>query len=442
MKEILNRNLRKYIIPSMIITMLGVFHNIIDGFFIGQHIGDTGLAAANLSLPIVALINSIAIGIGIGGAVTLAISQGQNNMDKSKKAMGNTITLLVLAAIILTVLISIFKGSFLRFLGANETILPLAIDYIRILALGSIFQILTLGTNPLIRNIDEPIRAMLFIIAGLVLNMFLNNVFVNTMGLGLTGVALATILGQSLSALLSLFNIAIDRHQPIDRFDLRLDGKVTKEILKLSTSSFGSAFLPYAVIVLTNWQIIKYGGNHALAAYSILSYASQIVASMLQGIGYGAQPLISFYNGSGKVRLIKYLKKKTLKTMVLFSGIAMLIAIVIRDLVPIWFNASSDAAAIIEVDMIISSIAFIPSAIVKFSHAYFYALNKPKTSNILIYLELLFITPLLLYLLPLTFGLNGVWYTTPVSQIILAIIAYNLLKTDNLKDVVVKDIII
>lgn len=442
MKDILNKNLRKYIIPSMIITTLGVFHNIIDGFFIGRHIGDTGLAAVNLSLPIIALINSVAVGIGIGGAVNFAINQGRGDIENSKKSMGNTITILFISAILLTFFISIFKTNLLKFLGANTITLPLATDYIKILALGSVFQIIALGTNPLIRNINEPIKAMVFILAGLVLNLFLNNYFVKELNLGLTGIALATLLGQCLSAMLSLFNLAIDKLRPLDVDNLKINKKITKNILKLSTSSIGSAFLPYAVIVLTNWQIIKYGGDYALAAFSILSYVSQIVTAMLLGISYGSQPLISFYNGSEKLRIIKHLKERTLKTMILIAGISMLIAIVLRDVVPIWFGASPDATAIIEIDMVIASLSYIPAAIVKFTQSYFYALNEPKRSNILIYIELLLITPLLLHTLPLIFGLNGIWYTTPISQIILAVLAFNLLKKDKVKNVIVRDIVI
>lgn len=435
MKESLNRNLKKYVLPSMIITTMGVFHNIIDGYFIGQNIGDSGLAAINISLPILALINSLATGIGLGGAVSLAFNHGRGDQEASKKSMGNTISLLVLVSILVTIFLAIFKKKLLIFLGANERTLPLALDYITIIGLGSIFQIITLGTNPLIRNIDEPIRAMAFVLAGLCLNIILNNIFVINLGLGLIGVGLATILGQGLSAMLSIFNLFTDKTQPLEKEYMKLDRDITKHILKLSTSSFGSAYLPYAVIVLTNWQIIKYGGDHALAAFSILSYASQIVAASLQGVGYGAQPLISFYKGSNKSRLIKHLKDVTLKLMLGLAGIFVILAIIIRNKIPFWFGASPAAADIIRVDMIISSISFMPSAIVKFTQAYFYALDRPKTSNILIYLELLLVTPLLLQLLPLKYGLSGVWYTTPVSQIILALVAWRLLKTDKLQTI-------
>ena len=423
MKVVLKKNLSRFIVPSMVISVLSVFHNIIDGYFVGKYIGDTGLAAINLSIPIIAIITSIATGIGMGGGVVFSNKLADKDEESLSNIVGNTLSLLFISSILIITILLLSQDTILNFLGAEGAVFDLAYVYVTIITIGSFFQVISVGSNPLIRNNDKPIVAMIYILIGLFLNFILNYIFLKVLNLGLAGIGFATILGQSVSAILSLFNLFTDIDISISKKDLIPNRDLCKNILKLSITSFGSAYLPFAIIVFTNWQIIEYGETHALAAFIILSYVSQIVSAILQGVAYGAQPLISYYNGLEKQRVISQIKKITLALMVNLALGFMALAFLLRTSLPTWFGVSQGAYDIIKVDMIIASISYVPLALVTFTRSYFYAIEKSKYSNILVYLELIVIVPLLLKVLPLKFGLSGIWYTTPASQIILALIA-------------------
>lgn len=422
-KKALDREFWKYILPSILITTLGVFYGIVDGLFIGRARGDHGLAAINIAWPITAIVTSTAMGIGIGGAVLMSIKRGEGKLREIRQAKGNTILLLGLLTILLTVFLYTFSSPILRFLGAEGQIYTYALDYVKIISLGSIFQIFSVGINPILRNDEKPKLAMAFMLIGLIANIYLDWLFIMRLDLGLSGAALATIIGQGLAAFLSTISIIKPKKNRLMVEDLRLDKNYIKDIIKIGLSPFGLSFAPSLIIVLTNWQAIRYGGNNAVAAYSILGYSIQTVQSMLQGIGDGVQPLISYYNGSNMPKNIIYIRNKSLRFGVVLSLLVTVSFIVLNKRIALIFGASSKVSEMVGQGIIISSLTFVFTAIVRFGCSFFYAVNKIKISSLLVYLEPLIISPIMLWLLPKYFGINGIWASLPATQFIMAVLS-------------------
>lgn len=429
MNNHLNKQFWKYVLPSMCITTLGVFYGIVDGFFIGRTVGDIGLAAINMAWPITSLITATATGIGIGGSVLMATLVGKGDALGVKKSRGNTILLLAFFTILFTGIFSLFSNQVLSFLGAKNEILKLASEYIKVIALGCGFQIFSMGINPILRNNGKPKLAMAFMIVSLIGNIVLDGVFVQIFGWGLYGAALATVVAQGLAAIPSIIALLSDKKNPIYIADLKPDKLTFSKIFKIGLSPFGLSFTPSAIIIITNWQSLNYGGTTAIAAYSILSYGVGTMQAMLQGVGDGVQPLISYYNGAKEHENISYLQKKTLRFTIIISSILTIIFILMRRIFPVIFGASMEVSIMVSSSMLISSFAFIFIGLNRFTCAFFYAVNRPKRSNLLVYLEPLIVSPICLLLLPIIFGTNGIWVALPVVQGFISIISVCLLKS-------------
>ena len=184
------------VIPSVMAFALTGVYSIVDGFFVGNRLGDSGLAAINLAYPITAFIQAIGTGLGLSGAVRYAILCSQKQREKEKESFTSTIFLLLIFSVLLTILMFVFLSPLLHMLGAEGVVYELSIEYIQVIAAGSICQIFATGFIPFIRNMGGASFAMITMIAGFGTNIILDYMFVWIYHLGMAGAALATVVGQ------------------------------------------------------------------------------------------------------------------------------------------------------------------------------------------------------------------------------------------------------
>ena len=427
MNKTIEKKFWKYVIPSMLSCLLSGIYCIVDGLFIGRAVGDAGLAGINIAWPIAALILAIGTGIGIGGSVIMSNYMGKNQKEKADKARGNTIALLVLAAIILTLSIYVFIEPLLRILGAKGEVFETALIYSRIFVLGSVFQLLGTGFTPILRNMGYVVFAMSAMILGFITNIILDAVLIVGFKMGIAGAALATVSAQGLVVIAALF-ILFNKQNRLSLQNYMLSSTLILKIFKVALSPFGLSLSPSVIIVFANWQCINYGGNAAVAAYAVLSYVLCTAQLLVQGVGEGSQPLVSYYKGAKEIKTINYIRKKTLTLAVAIGIFTAILIIFIKGSIPIIFGASPEASSIIENALPIFACAFPLMAISRGSSAYFYAIEHSNYASTLVYLEPLLFTPVTMLLLPLIFDLNGVWLAVPITQATVVITAYFLYK--------------
>ena len=192
----------KYVIPSVLSFALSGIYTVVDGFFIGNSIGDVGLSAVNIAYPIVAVIQALGTGIGMGGAIYYSINKAEKKETEAKEYTAGALWLLILSSIILTFAIFFLNSSLLRLLGASGQLLTLGEEYIAVIAVGAALQVIGTGLVPFIRNHGGSFYAMVSMIAGFVTNIILDYVFVWVLEQGVAGAAWATILGQCISFLI------------------------------------------------------------------------------------------------------------------------------------------------------------------------------------------------------------------------------------------------
>lgn len=193
----LHKEFFHYIIPSMLAFALSGVYAIADGFFVGNALGDSALAAVNIAYPLTAFLQAVGTGIGMGGVIQYAISVGTENHKRGRQYFGMSLIMLTVSGILLSILLLLSAPVVLRFFGASGTIGELAREYILYIAFGAIFQVLGTGLVPFIRNMGGAFSAMAAMIAGFLTNIFLDYLFVWHLPFGMMGAAVATVIGQA-----------------------------------------------------------------------------------------------------------------------------------------------------------------------------------------------------------------------------------------------------
>lgn len=431
-KKRINRQFMHYVIPSMIAMLFSGFYSIVDGLFVGNSIGNVGLAAINLVYPIQVVLNATATGVGIGGSVLVSIYRGEGKERDMEHSAMQTIILLLIFGAILPIFFLFTKGIILNFLGAEGAIYKGADDYITTILIGGMLPVLGNGLNPIVRNQGKPIIATQNMVAGLVTNIVLDYVFIYKMNLGMFGAALATITAQGVVATMNVIYVVKLNHKNFKLDYILPNIAKIKKIMKIAISPFGQTIVPSIIIILTNWKCIEYGGDGAVAIYSVISYVLACAQLLIQGIGDGVQPLFSYYFGANKERELHYVYNKAFFLCSIFSVFLMAMTMVFSVQLAKYFNISPELMNETALALKTTAFAYIFFGITRVTSAYFYATNHTKFSNLLIYIEPIVIAPAMLWIFTELFGLSGVWMAYPAIQVILSSISL-VLKSPNME---------
>lgn len=294
-------------IPSIVAQLVNILYNMVDRIYIGQMSnGTVAMAALSVALPILTLISAFTQLVGTGGAPLCAIKLGEQNKDKAEQIMTNSFVLLLMLGIILTVIILTFKKPLLLLFGANEETLSLAISYISIYALGTVFVQMTLGMNAYINTQGFAKMGMCTVIIGAVLNIILDPLFIFVFQMGVAGAALATIIAQGISALWVLtFLFGKKSTIKIRKRYLIPERKIAFSIMALGISPFVMSSTESLLQISFNNQLLTYGGTMAVATMAILLSLWQFITLPLQGLCQGAQPILSYNFGAQNYKRVR-----------------------------------------------------------------------------------------------------------------------------------------
>lgn len=422
-KDYIHRQFWKYVLPSMFTMLLSGFYAIVDGLFVGNASGNDALAAINLVWPIQALLNASAIGIGVGGAVVMSVYRGKGEEDSANQANGQTMMLLLVSGILVPAILLLFLPQLLNFLGAEGTLYDASKEYIVIALAGGILPVLGNGLNPLLRNHGKTVVATLCMCSGLITNVLLDYYFVFVLQKGLAGAALATIIAQGIVSVCSFIYLWKEHRGLFQKRYFIPCKHIIKQMLLIGISPFGQTFVPSIVIILTNWKCIEYGGNSAVTIFSVVSYVLSTVLMMLQGIGDGVQPLLSFYYGSKKDHEVQLLYRKAFLLSLAVSLFFMLSVMLLKQPLTILFGVEESIRIRCADALWITAWAFPFLGIAKLTSAYFYAISKNRNSSFLVYMEPCVLLPAFLLVLSMLFQLSGVWAAYPFAQACLCLIA-------------------
>ena len=431
----------KFVLPSMLAFAFSGVYAIVDGFFVGRNIGDAGLAAINIAYPMTALIQAVGTGIGMGGAIYFSINKGRQDEKRASGYAGNTMVYLLFACILLTIFLACVHYPALELFGAEGEILTLANEYIRVIIVGTTFQLLSTGLVPLLRNHGKAIFAMGCMVAGFVTNIVLDYLFIAVLPFGMAGAAWATIIGQAVTMIPCLL-VLFSKKYRLPREAFKPQFGMLKEIISTGISPFGLTLSPNIVLLIMNKTAMLYGGTLVVASYAVISYVSCVVQLLLQGVGDGSQPLLSRYIGEKNVKSAGTVCKMA---YILAAVVALLcggVMIALRYVIPPFFGASLQVTEAAAEALPVFAAGFLFIAFLRVTTSYFYASGKNRFAYILVYGEPALLFLLLTFVFPRFWGLRGVWISVPVTQMLLSVIGFYCLKRKEIKPDNVPDMVL
>lgn len=321
-KEPIGKLLFRLAIPTVIAQMINMLYNIVDRIYIGHipEVGALALTGVGVCMPLIMILSAFAALVGNGGAPRASILLGKGDSRSAEKIIGNCFTLQILISIVLTVIMLLGGKTFLLAFGASENTIEYAVSYFNIYAIGTIFVQLTLGMNMFITAQGFTKIGMYSVLIGAVINIMLDPIFIFACGLGVRGAALATILSQGCSCIWVLhFLFGKKTTLRIKKENLRLVPKVFLPCLALGASLFIMQASESVISVCFNSSLLKYGGDVAVGAMTILTSVMQFAMLPLQGLGQGAQPIMSYNYGAKNPDRVKGAFFLLLKASLVYS---------------------------------------------------------------------------------------------------------------------------
>ena len=320
--EPLGRLLLKLALPTVAAQLINMLYNIVDRIYIGHipDIGATALTGVGVCMPLIMIVSAFAALVGYGGAPRASIFMGKQDKESAEKTLGNCFVLQILISVVLTIVLLIWNRDFLMAFGASENTIEYGVNYMNIYALGTIFVEITLGMNAFITAQGFAKTGMLSVLIGAVANIILDPVFIFGFHMDVRGAALATIISQALSCIWVVsFLCGKKTFLKIRRKNLRLVPKIILPCLALGVATFIMQASESVISVCFNSSLQKYGGDIAVGAMTILTSVMQFAMLPLQGLGQGAQPIISYSYGAGDQNRVRSAFKLLLKVSLGYS---------------------------------------------------------------------------------------------------------------------------
>lgn len=314
--------LARLALPTVAAQIINMLYNIVDRIYIGHIPGEGALALTGVGvcMPLIMIVSAFASLVGYGGSPRASIFMGKNDFPTAEKILGNCLTLLVILSAGLTALLLIWNRPLLLAFGASENTIDYAVSYMNIYACGTIFVQITLGMNAFITAQGFAKTGMLSVLIGAVCNIILDPVFIFGFGMGVPGAAWATILSQAISCVWVLaFLFGKRTFLKIRRKALRLEPAIILPCVALGLATFIMQASESILSVCFNSSLLKYGGDIAVGAMTILTSVMQFAMLPLQGLGQGAQPITSYNYGAGNVKRVKETFFLLLKCSLVYS---------------------------------------------------------------------------------------------------------------------------
>ncbi len=416
-----------FAVPCIMAMLVSSLYNIVDQIFIGRGIGYLGNGATNVVFPLSIIAVAFALMIGDGCAAYMSICQGQKDTAKAGKSVGNAITLLLAVSLILVCVFVGFEGQLLNLFGATENNLPYALDYFSVIIIGIPFFLISNGLNSIIRADGSPKYAMAVTLAGCMLNVILDPIAIFILHWGVKGAAIATIVGQIVSAVLSVYCITSPKTFALKRNDFIPDLNILSKILTLGISSFLTQLSIVIIMGVMNSTLVKYGAlseygaDIPMTVIGIVMKVFQIVISFVVGIAAGCQPIVGYNYGAGRYDRVKEIYKKMMLVEIAIGVITtILFEIFPVQIISIFGSESALYNQYATYAFRIFLSTMILTCVVKSTSIFLQSVGKPVQAMSLSLLREFILSVPLVLLLPrvMNLGVMGPLFSAPIADVI------------------------
>ncbi len=427
----INKLLIKQAVPATIGILVMSLNMIVDTIFVGQWIGVLAIAAITVILPIAFLISSIGMGIGIGGSSIISRALGANNTEKAFLTFGNQISLTVILAILFVTIGNVYSVPILNLFGAKGAILPIASEYFNIIIYGVPFLAFAMMGNPTIRAEGKPKFAMYAMMVPAVLNILLDILFIKIFDWGMWGAGLATSIAYASCGLYILYFFLSSKSElKIIPKNFKLNFKIVLEIFQLGGVSIVRQGAISILMIVLNFSLFKYGGEIAIAIFGIINRVLMFAYSPIIGISQGFLPVAGFNIGANKNKRVQQTIKKSIWFGTIIGTLVFIGIFLFREEL-IWIFTND--TTLLDKTPNAMFIVFLATPIITMQligSAYFQAAGKALPALFLTLLKQgIFLIPLA-YLLPKYYGIEGVWWSFPISDLLSTTITVLVLKRE------------
>jgi putative MATE family efflux protein len=422
----------RYTWPTVLAMLVSGFYQIVDGIFIGHFIGADGLAAINIAWPWIGLIAGVGLMVGMGTGIHCSIALGQTHLHLVRQFIVHSLWLLLLLGLTVGAMVFVWGHQLLQIQGVEATVLDHGREYLHVFAGCSPLIMASLALPILVRNLGAPLLATGMMLAGAVVNVLLDYVFIAIMGWGLEGAAWATVLGESLSVIIGVVFLC-SRASPfaVRHTDLWVwpQRAPYRAILGSGFSSLLMYLYASFAVVLHNAALMRYGTTVHVAAYAVTGYVMTLYYLLAEGLATGMQPLVSYFHGAGQHVAIRQTFRLALRWIV---GSGMVFVGLIFWLPYAWtriFVSPDDTAltqATVQALQLHLFALFIDGLLV-LAAAYFQAINQNQKAIAITVMNMLIQVPALLILAP-WLGVTGIFLALPISTVMLGVGIIVLLK--------------
>lgn len=427
--ESIGKLLFKFSIPAVIGMLVNAFYSVADRIFVGRGVGSLALSGVAITFPITNIIMAVGMLVGTGAAAMVSIKLGQKKMKEAEEIVGNAFILSVALSLLVSITGLLFLDHLLVFFGATAETMPYAKQFAGILLAGAALQNIGFGLNPIIRSEGDPKTAMITMIIGAVLNCIINPVLIFGLNFGVMGSAAATLISQAVCSIwIFVYFIKGKSLLKLKKENMKLKRNAITDILSIGVSPFAMQVAASFVTIFMNVSLLKYGGDLAIGAYSLINCIAILLLMPAFGVNQGAQPIIGYNYGAGNFERVK----KTLRYAMIVNACITTFGFMLIQLFPVqiisMFNRTDPQLIAIGsqgIAIYLLMIAFVgpQSSAVN----YFQSIGKAKISMGMSLMRQVILLIPLAYILPHFFMLKGVWMAGAASDFLSSVVCFILI---------------
>lgn len=422
--ESIGKLLMQYAVPAIIAMTASSLYNMVDSIFIGHGVGTMALSALALTFPLMNLGAAFGALVGVGAATLISVKLGQKDYDTAQRVLGNVFVLNILLGLAFTVIVFPFLNPILYFFGGSDETVEYARQFMEIILLGNVVTHLYLGLNAVLRASGHPKQAMYATIATVAINTILAPIFIFMFDWGIRGAAIATVSAQVIALLWQLkqFNNANELLH-FRRGIFRLKRKIVFDSLAIGMSPFLMNLAACLIVILINQGLKKYGGDLAIGAFGIVNRLAFIVVMIVMGLNQGMQPIAGYNFGAKLYDRVNKVLKLTIIYATCVTTFGFLVGMLAPNLVVGIFTSDAELTELSATGLRITVMFFPIIGFQMVTSNFFQSIGMAgKAIFLSLTRQMLILLPCLL-ILPHFFGVAGVWYSMPVSDLLASLIA-------------------
>ena len=413
-------------IPSIIAMLLQTMITITDGYFTGNYVGEDALAAINLGLPILYLFLGTGLCTGVGGSVISGRLLGANDKEKASKVMSQTLATTIVICIVVSVITFILFTPILNILNAGEGLANYFTEYYRIMLFTYPLMVFSTVLGMFIRTEGKPQVCMIVYIIACILNVILDYIFVALLGMCVKGSAIGSLIVNAITALFQLAYF-LTKSTNLKIISFRFEPSVFREIMLNGSSEFIGEMASAVSMFVFNYVLMKYVGEKGVAAFTILGFVVYGYSMICIGFGQGIIPLVSTLYGAGELDTAIDIRKITNKILFIIGTIIAVIFIFFGKNYSMMFGSGELVSELVCTGFRIYAITFVVMGFDVINSMYFTGIGDAKSSAIISSLRGIVLLLVFTLVLPVFFGMNGVWMSTPLTEVLTALVAVILL---------------